>query len=196
MASAKRKRRRKASSHRRRKSNPRRVYAMAPKRHRRRSVRRRNPVRHHRRRRNPNLFGARVTGMQMGKAVAGGLVGVAAAKFIPTMLPANLVGSNIMRVIATGVSAFVAGWLAGKADRTFGDAVLFGGLMQTGSVVLNVFVPSIGKQIGLSGLTPARFPLPDNPIAAGMMLAAPGAAAGAPIRAANVSGLAAFGSAF
>ena len=38
----------------------------------------------------------------MGKAVAGGLVGVAAAKFIPTMLPAGLVGSNIMRVIATG----------------------------------------------------------------------------------------------
>ena len=130
----------------------------------------------------------------MGKAVAGGLVGVAAAKFLPTMLPSNLVGSNIMRVVATGVSAFVAGWLAGKADRTFGDAVLFGGLMQTGSVALNAFVPSIGKQIGLSGLTPARFPLPDNPIAAGMMLTAPAAAAGAPIRAANVSGLAAFGS--
>jgi len=195
VASAKTKIRRKASSHRSRKSNPRRAYATAPvKRHRRRSVRRPNPVARHRRRRNPNLFGSKVTGMQMGKAVAGGLVGVAAAKFIPTMLPSNLIGSNLMRVIATGVSAFVAGWLAGKADRTFGDAVLFGGLMQTGSVALNAFVPSIGRQIGLSGLTPARFPLPDNPIAAGMMLASPAAAAGAPIRAANVAGLAAFGS--
>ena len=195
VASAKRKRRRTASSHRSRKSNPRRRYAAAPiKRHRRRSVRRSNPARRHARRRNPNLFGSKVSGVQMGKAVAGGLVGVAAAKFIPTMLPSNLVGSNLMRVVATGVSAFVAGWLAGKADRTFGDAVLFGGLMQTGSVALNAFVPSIGKQIGLSGLTPARFPLPDNPIAAGMLMASPAAAAGAPIRAANVSGLAAFGS--
>jgi len=194
VAKAARKRRRKASAHRSRRRNPRRVYAAAPVRHhRRRSVRRRNPVRRHRRR-NPNLFGVKVSGVQMGKAVAGGLVGVAAAKFLPTMLPSNLVGSNIMRVVATGVSAFVAGWLAGKADRTFGDAVLFGGLMQTGSVALNAFVPSIGKQIGLSGLTPARFPLPDNPIAAGMMLTAPAAAAGAPIRASNVSGLAAFGS--
>jgi hypothetical protein len=193
---ATKKRRRKASSSRRRKSNPRRVQAMAPVRHRRRNTRRRNPVVRSRRRRNPNLFGQKVAGVQMGKAVAGGLVGVAAAKFIPTMLPAGLVGSNIMRVIATGVSAFVAGWLAGKADRTFGDAVLFGGLMQTGSVALNAFVPSIGKQIGLSGLTPARFPLPDNPIAAGMAMMNPAAAAGAPIRAANVAGLAAFGSAW
>lgn len=133
--------------------------------------------------------------MQMGKAVAGGLVGVAAAKFIPTMLPSNLIGSNIMRVIATGVSAFVAGWLAGKADKTFGDAVLFGGLMQTGSVLLNAFVPSIGTQLGLSGLTPGNTMLPYNPFRASLAPAAAVAGA-APAARAKMAGLAAFGSPF
>jgi len=190
VAARKRKRVRKSNTHRSRKANPTRVYVMAPrKQNRKRSTRKRNPVRHHRRRSNPNLFGHNVSTGQMGKAVAGGLVGVAAAKFIPTMLPSGLVSSNIMRVIATGVSAFVAGWAAGKADKTFGDAVLFGGLMQTGSVALNAFVPSIGKQVGLSGLTQARFPLPDNPILAGMIPAGPAVAA-------NVGSLAAFRSAF
>jgi hypothetical protein len=190
VAVKKRKKVRKINAHRSRKANPTRVYVMAPrKQNRRRVTRKRNPVSRHRRRSNPNLFGHNVSTGQMGKAVAGGLVGVAAAKFIPTMLPAGLVSSNIMRVIATGVSAFVAGWAAGKADKTFGDAVLFGGLMQTGSVALNAFVPSIGKQVGLSGLTPARFPLPDNPILAGMIPTGPAVAA-------NVGSLAAFRSAF
>jgi hypothetical protein len=148
-----------------------------------------------RRYRNPNLFGSRVSTTQMATAVAGGLVGVAAAKFIPTVLPGNLVSSNLMRVIATGVSAFVAGWVAGKVNRPFGDAVLFGGLMQTGSVLLNAFVPSIGSQIGLSGLTPGNTMLPYNPFRAGLVPAAAVAGA-APAARAKVAGIAAFGSPF
>lgn len=89
----------------------------------------------------------------MAQAVLGGLIGVAAAKFIPTAIPnVGLGQGNVVRVLMTGVSAFLAGYAAEKAvDKTFGSAVLFGGLMQTGSVALNAFLPTVGAQLGLSG---------------------------------------------
>lgn len=89
----------------------------------------------------------------MVQAVLGGLIGVAAAKFIPTAVPNIGLGTgNVVRTLMTGISAFLAGWAAEKAiNRTFGSAVLFGGLMQTGSVALNAFLPGVGAQIGLSG---------------------------------------------
>jgi hypothetical protein len=77
-----------------------------------------------------------------------------------------------------------------KGDPVLGDAVLFGGLMQAGSVALNSFLPSVGGVIGLQGLgmgvgdiVSGRFPVPQNPIMAGqrqMSIAAPAAPAGAP----------------
>jgi hypothetical protein len=82
------------------------------------------------------------------------------------MLPAQLTSSPIMRVVVTGAVAFGAGFLAGKVSKPLGDAVLFGGLMQTGSVALNAFLPGI--PIGLGAFAPAAFGTPDNPIRRGI----------------------------
>lgn len=101
--------------------------------------------------------------------IAGGLLGVTAAKVIPNMLPTQLTASPILRLLVTGGSAWAASLLAGKVfSGPFADAVFFGGLMQTGSIALNTFVPSIGARVGLAGgmgdLVPGTFPVPQNPI--------------------------------
>jgi hypothetical protein len=106
--------------------------------------------------------------------VGGGLIGVAAAKFLPTLVPANLIpggGSFIVRTVITGAAAFAAGWLGRKfVSGEFGDAVLFGGLMQTGSVALNAMLPGFrigGQSLALSGmgeLMPGQFTVPQNPL--------------------------------
>jgi len=104
------------------------------------------------------------------KVILGGLVGVAAAKFLPTVVPTSITGSSqIVRVVLTGVSAYAAGKAAEmfKLGPQTSAAVLFGGMMQTASVALNAFLPSIGKQIGLGGfgeLVPGSFPVPQNPL--------------------------------
>lgn len=129
-------------------------------------------------------MGMRLSGSEMAQAVLGGLVGVAAAKFIPTAIPnIGLGNSNVVRVLMTGVSAFLAGYAAEKAvGKPFGSAVLFGGLMQTGSVALNAFLPSVGSQLGLSGyrrrgmgdlVDTRNIVVPFNPVQAPML--APGA---------------------
>ena len=162
--------RKRKKSTRRRSRNATRVVVVAPRRNKRRSTakRRANPRRRTHRRRNPMLMGANVSTTTMAKAVAGGLVGVAAAKFIPTLIPSQFVNSNLMRTIATGVSAFAAGMLAKKVGgNPFGDAVLFGGLMQTGSVALNAFLPGVARTLGITGmgdLVDARFSIPENPL--------------------------------
>jgi hypothetical protein len=121
------------------------------------------------------LMGASVSTTAMAKAVAGGLVGVAAAKFLPTMIPAQFVSSNIMRTLATGVSAYAASLVAKKvAGPQVGDAVLFGGLMQTGSVALNAFLPGVAKTLGIGELVDGRFVVPENPLRG--IMAAPAAA--------------------
>ena len=191
-----------AKSRKRRKSNPRRRHATAVRVHRRKRVhrrrrnpmpsfakaygyrrrtsnrrRRRNPVsrrRHHRRtsRRNPAIFG-RSGGKDLLMMVGGGLVGVAATKYLPTLLPTSITsglgGGPLMSVIITGAGAFAAGWLAKKFLGTeFGDAVLFGGLMQAGSAALNAFAPpSISGKLALSGvgdIVPGWYSVPQNPV--------------------------------
>lgn len=171
---ATRRRRRKAAP--RRKANPtrrRRTTAAAPRRRRRSTTRRSNPrvsVRRRRtaRRRNPSLFGKSMNSSQIGQAILGGLIGVTATKIIPANLPPSLIGSPIMRIVSSGVVAVLSGWLAGRVSQPFGDAVTFGGLMQTGSMALNAFIPSIGSQIGLRGglgdLVAGGYPVPQNPI--------------------------------
>lgn len=195
-------RKRRSTSRRRKSANPvrrrvrrtrtRTVFVTAPRRRRRRraanpvrrrrTARRRNPmystlrrlVRCHSRRRNPAVFGQRVGGLASVELILGGLLGVTAAKMIPTFLPAYLVSSPILRIITSGASAYAAAMLAGKimpGKSHFGDAVFFGGLMQTGSVALNTFLPSIGGQIGLRGgfgmgdlVEGTSFTVPQNPL--------------------------------
>lgn len=121
----------------------------------------------HRRRSNPTLFGHHVTGIEMLMAIGGGLIGVTIAKLVPPMLPAQFTSNPYFRVAVVAGVAFAAGWAAQKVNPRFGDAVLFGGLMQAGSILLNVFLPQIGGAIGLSGLSelmPGAFSVPQNPL--------------------------------
>ena len=144
--------------------------------------RRRNPIRRRRRvtrrRRNPSLFGLNVGGSQMAQAVLGGLLGVAAAKFIPSAIPISFGGGNVVRTLISGISAFIAGWAGQKfVGKPFGDAVLFGGLMQTGSVALNAFLPMVGQHLALSGMgefvQTDGFSVPQNSVLAAPMAPIP-----------------------
>lgn len=171
-----RRRRRRVNTHRRRtRRNP----VVVVTRRRRRVNRRRSSG--GRRRRNPiGLFGGSLTSKRTMTLIGGGITGVVAAKFIPTMLPVGMLGSlgssQIGRVVVTGGSAVLAGWAAGKfVGSDFGDGVLFGGLMQTASVALNSFLPGIYSQlgIGLGDLMSGSFPVPQNPIRAAIPPPAP-----------------------
>ena len=134
--------------------------------------------RHHSYKRNPSLFGHQVGALELVKAVAGGLAGVAITKAVPNMLPASIAASTpyTSALVSIGV-AIGAGMLVGslvKSDPMLGYAVGFGGLMQAGSVLLNQFLPTVGTYIGLQGLgngmgdlVAGRFPIPMNPIMAG-----------------------------
>jgi hypothetical protein len=162
--------------------------------------------RHHRR--NPvDLFGSPLFGKDSLELLGGGLIGVTAAKFIPTLLPASLTGgiasSNIGRVVLTGVSAVVGGWAGSKVSPKFGQGVLFGGMMQTLSVALNAFLPSVYSQLNpqLGDLMNGGFTVPQNPLRApypGALPPPPPAAAPAGSQARmTMNGLArAYGSAF
>jgi len=164
---------------RRRKSNPRRRVAARRRntavrvvtRHRRRGSARRTIHR----RRNPGMpsFFGGVGARGLGTTIAGGLLGVAAAKLIPGLIPANLlpISGGWMKVVVTGVSAWAAGTAATKfVGAAFGGAVMFGGLMQTGSQALNLLLPNFtvgGVPLALSGLgelMPGSFPVPQNPL--------------------------------
>jgi hypothetical protein len=174
VAKKRRKKAVRASNPRRRRRNATRVVVTAPRRRNRRTSHRRRSVA---RRSNP-AFGLR--GSQMGKAVAAGLAGVAAAKFLPTLVPAQFIQGNLMRTVATGASAFVAQMIAKVVvkDQTISDAVLFGGLMQTGSTALNAFLPGLAAQLGLSGIIDGNFSIPENPLKRIPVAAAPASVSG------------------
>lgn len=185
----------------RRRSNP---VAAAPRRRRRYSVRhvarrrsRRNPkvvvIRRYnkrrnarrmnsRRRRNPistTLFGAPLFGRKGLEYIGGGFAGLLAAKFLPTMVPTSITGgiasSGVGRVVLSGISAVVAGWLGSKVSTEVGQGMLFGGMIQTASVALNYFLPqgygAVSQYATLGDLTPGAFPVPMNPILAGRPMA-------------------------
>jgi hypothetical protein len=153
-------------------------------------------------RRNP-LFGASLGSKQSLMILGGGFTGLIAAKFIPTLLPASLTGSigssTGGRFILTLAAALASGWAATKfVNPQFGDGVLFGGLIQAGSVALNTFLPSIYTSlgVGLGDLMPGRFPVPQNPIRAAMAARQIAAPVGAQARV-TMSGLTrAYGTAF
>jgi hypothetical protein len=135
-------------------------------------------------RRNPAIFGSRLGSKESLKLIGGGLAGVAATKFLPTMIPANmapqLVTTQLGRVAVSFAAAWISGWVASKLDSKFGDGVYFGGFMQVGSVALNTFLPAVYKMIpgggGLGDFAPGQFAVPQNPL----RIAAPGAHSMAP----------------
>lgn len=119
---------------------------------------------------NPNIFGSRLGSKDSIKMIGGGLAGVVATKFLPTMIPTSvapqLVTTNLGRVAVSAVAALVAGWAASKVDVRFGEGVYFGGFMQVASVGLNTFLPSVYKSlgVGLGDFAPGQFAVPQNPL--------------------------------
>lgn len=183
-AAPRRRRRRLSANPPVRRRRRRRAVSVTPVRRRRRYNRRRmaNPrrhVRHYHRRRRMN--GRRRRNPMFGQSgaksyaimIGGGLVGVAAAKYIPTLIPSSITASlgtsPIMAIVVAGAGAFAAGWLAKRfGGNDFGDAVLFGGLMQTGSLILSAFAPApLNTALALSGLgdiMPGWFAVPQNSV--------------------------------
>lgn len=156
------------------------------RRHHRRATNRRHR-RHYSRRHNPAIFG-QSSGKSLLMMTGGVLVGVAATKYLPTLIPATLTSSlgtgSFVSVLVTGAGAFVAGFLAKKVSPgPFADAVLLGGLAQTASAALNAFAPpTLAGRLALSGvgdIIPGGYPVPQNPIKAGIVPISAGAGMGA-----------------
>src|SRR5271166_1207964 len=150
-------------------------------------TKRRNSRRGVRRSRNPEIFGSRLGSKDSMKMIGGGIVGVAATKFLPTLIPATMMPSvmstNLGRTAVSFAAALGAGFLASKVDVRFGQGVYFGGLMQAVSVGLNAFLPSQFGMLntGLGDFAPGRFAVPQNtlrqvaaPAASGHLPAASG----------------------
>lgn len=100
---------------------------------------------------NPELLGVRMSTSDFAMVLLAGLGGVTVTKLIPPQMPAQLTETNIGRVMVSGAVALGAAMLAANVNPRLGLAVGFGGGMQTMSVALNAFLPTVGAQIGLSG---------------------------------------------
>lgn len=177
--------RRRASTNRRRAVHHRRRRASNPmmRTRRRHTRRRRNPVVMHRRRRNPMGYSSKNL-LEMGTGI---LIGVAAAKYIPSMLPASMVGSlpatSFTGPLITGGAAFLAGWAASKfLPKELSYGVIAGGVALTLSQVLNVIAPpAVSGPFALAGIgdiTSGNYVVPQNPLKQVAMISAPPAASG------------------
>jgi len=144
------------------------------------------PNRRKNRRHNPqfgqSIFAGPLFGRNALELMGGGLLGLVAAKFIPTMfassIPSAVSGTNIGRVIISGIAAVIAGWAGSKISIPLGQGMLFGGMIQTISVALNAFLPSVYSQLNpslgrLGDLAPGSYVVPQNPIRDGMPVALP-----------------------
>jgi hypothetical protein len=120
------------------------------------------------RRRNPEVLGMR--GVEAGKAILSGLVGVYATKQITPMIAGAIpsIGSSpIFTAIIQAAVAYGGGALIGKWDKGAGAGFMFGGLMQAGSSLLNLVVsPNPLSLSGLGDFQSASFAVPQNPIMA------------------------------
>ena len=149
-----------------------------------------------------SLFGSSLTSKNGLMILGGGFTGLVIAKTLPTLLPSSSIGSSgTGQFVLALASAWAAAWAGRKfVSAQFGDGVLFGGMIQAGSIALNAFLPSVYSSlgIGLGELMPGKFPVPQNPIRAALaarQIAAPVAPGSTPRVA--MSGLTrAFGSAF
>lgn len=144
---------------------------------RRRNRRRRNPVvvrtvrrRRYSRRRNPLFPGVTLT------QVLGGLLGVAATRFIGAIIPSQLTGfaGNGAPLVRDLVAGAIVAWGgskigSGESRSELSRGISFGALMQVASTGVQTFVPSLRNYgIGINGLgymMPASFPVPQNPLA-------------------------------
>lgn len=114
-------------------------------------------------------------GKSLIEMTGGVLVGVAATKYLPTLIPDSIrnmvpAAGGLGGVAVTGVGAFAAQWIAKKLGMgpAFSDAVLLGGLAMTASQLLNIFAPpSLSSALALSGMgdiVPGYFPVPQNSV--------------------------------
>ncbi len=176
---------------------------------RRRNRRRRNPVvvrtvrrRRYSRRRNPLFPGVTLT------QVLGGLLGVAATRFVGAVIPSQLTGfaGGMSPLIKDLVAGAIVAWGgskigSGETRSELAKGISFGALMQVASTGVQTFIPSLRNYgIGISGMgymMPASFPVPQNPLAISAPVA-PAPAQGVSGRArVTASGIQrAFGSAF
>jgi hypothetical protein len=157
-----RQKRRKSVAKKRRKahrsSNPRR-HAVARVHHRRKHHKRRNPMtvvhnRRHRRRSNPMGFGSK----QLLEMSGGMLIGVAAAKYIPTLIPGQVLSaipaSSFTAPVVTAIGTGIASYLAAKfLPGDVAKGVALGGSALVLSQVLNVVAPpNISGPLALAGI--------------------------------------------
>jgi len=101
--------------------------------------------------RNPTFFGSNVSGMQMAQYVGAGLAGLTVNRLALPMLPDMFRQSPIAVSLSALALAGVEWWLASMASKELGAAVGFGALMGAGSVMLNQVVPSVGRNVPISG---------------------------------------------
>jgi hypothetical protein len=160
---------------------------------------------HRKRAKNPggaSLFGSSLTSKNGLMIIGGGFTGLIVAKTLPSLLPSSSIGSSSTgKFVLALASAWAGAWAGRKfVSSSFGDGVLFGGMIQAGSIALDAFLPAVYSSlgIGLGDLMPGKFPVPQNPIRAALaskQIAAPVAPGSTPRVA--MSGLTrAFGSAF
>jgi hypothetical protein len=139
--------------HRRRRRNP--VATVHNRRRRRRNPGVRNR-RHHYRRRNP--MGGIIPNKQLIEMGVGVLVGVAATKYLPTLIPSQITGmipqSSFSVPLVTAVGAAAATFLAHKfLPMGVAAGVAAGGAALTVSRLLDAFAPpSIAHQLSLQGV--------------------------------------------
>lgn len=151
---------------------------IAPVSRRRKNRRRRNPIvvrtiRRRRggyRRRNPLFPGVTLT------QVLGGLLGVAATRFVGAIIPSQLTG--FAGTAGPLVKDLVAGAIVAWGGSKIGDngsvrsdlarGISFGALMQVASTGVQTFVPALRTYgIGISGMgymMPANYAVPQNPL--------------------------------
>jgi hypothetical protein len=149
-----------------------------------------------------SLFGSSLTSKNGLMIIGGGFTGLIVAKTLPSLLPSSSIGSSSTgKFVLALASAWAGAWAGRKfVSSSFGDGVLFGGMIQAGSIALDAFLPAVYSSlgIGLGDLLPGKFPVPQNPIRAALaskQIAAPVAPGSTPRVA--MSGLTrAFGSAF
>lgn len=127
------------------------------------------------RRSNPNLFGAKLLSRNGITMILAALVGVGMARILPNVvfrfMPA-LAGNPVLRIGVIGATAYATSLAGESVMKGTGDPLLLGGLMETGSQVLNaVGLNSIGSvRLSLNGMgafVPGQFPQPMNPVTAG-----------------------------
>lgn len=121
----------------------------------------------------------------MAMAVAGGLTGVFATKYVVNYLRTGPMASMLSTPIAVVIADVVVGTglgyvikrFAPAGTKNFGDAVMFGSWMQAGSDVIagyaggtpfsQLALSGMGRRGSMGMLQPGSFPVPQNPILAG-----------------------------